>query len=70
MGQQREMGEGVACRQGKGRSSQKLAARVKVWSVPSTPTPDLEYSPTCFSKKFVLPWRLIVSIHSNGLLVL
>ena len=29
-------------------------------------TPDLEYSPTRFSKKLVLPWRLMVSIHSNG----
>ncbi len=35
-------------------------------SARSTPTPDLEYSPTCFSKKLVLPCRLIVSIHSKG----
>jgi hypothetical protein len=28
---------------------------------------DFEYSPTHFSKKFVFPWRLIISIHSNGL---
>jgi hypothetical protein len=31
---------------------------------------DFEYSPTRFSKKFVFPWRLIISIHSNGLPIL
>jgi hypothetical protein len=37
------------------RRGQKLALRAKVWSAQSTPTPDLEYSPTRFSKKFGLP---------------
>jgi hypothetical protein len=32
----------------------------------STPTPNFEYSPTHFSEKFVFPWRLIISIQSNG----
>ena len=39
---------------------------MKVWSALSTPTPDFEYYPTRFSKKFVFPSRLIISIHSNG----
>ena len=60
----------IVGRGGKARGNQKLASRVNVWSGLSTPTPDLEYSPTCFSKKFVFPWRLIVPIHSNRLLVL
>ncbi len=50
-----------------GRGGQKLAPRAKLWSALSTPTPDFEYSPTRFSKKFVFPWRLIIPIHSNGL---
>ena len=37
------------------KGCQKLVSRAKDWSARSTPTPDLEYSPTCFSKKFVLP---------------
>jgi hypothetical protein len=49
---------------------QKLMSRAKVWSVWSTPTPDLEYSPTHFLKKLVLPCRLIVSIHSKGFPIL
>ena len=32
---------------------QKLASRAKVWLAQSMPTPDLEYSLTRFSKKFV-----------------
>jgi len=57
------------CGQKKG-GGQKLASRAKVWSALSTPTPDFEYSPMCFSKKVVFPWRLIISIHSNGLPIL
>ncbi len=53
-----------------GMEGQKLASRVKVWSSLSTPTPDFEYSPKHFSKKCVFHWRLIISIHSNGLPVL
>ena len=49
-----------------GQGSQKLAPRAKVWSVLSTPTPDFKYYLMHFSKKFVVPWRLIISIHSNG----
>ena len=52
------------------KGCQKLVSRTKVWSALSTPTPDFEYSPTRFSKKFVFPWRLIISIHSNGLPIL
>ena len=33
----------------------KLASRAKVWSALSTPTPNFEYSPTRFSKKFCFP---------------
>ncbi len=54
----------------KKRVCKKLASRAKVWSALSIPTPDFEYSPTHFSKKFVFPWRLIISIHSNGLPIL
>ncbi len=43
-----------------------MPRRAKVWSALSTPTPDFEYYQTRFSKKFVCPWRLIISIHSNG----
>ncbi len=42
-----------------GEEGQKLALRAKVWPVLSTPTPDFEYSPTHFLKKFVFPWRFI-----------
>jgi hypothetical protein len=55
-----------------GKEGQKLASasRAKVWSALSTLTPDFEYSPTHFSKKFIFPWRLIISIHSKGLPIL
>ncbi|EJK72984.1 hypothetical protein THAOC_05424, partial [Thalassiosira oceanica] len=44
----------------------KSQSKEKTCSSLLTPTPDLEYSPTLFSKKLVLPWRLIISIHSKG----
>ena len=43
-----------------------LALRAKDCSTWSTPTPSLEYSLASFLKKFILPRRLIVSVHSNG----
>ena len=43
---------------------QKSASRSKQWLF-STPSPDLEYPHTRFSKKFVFPWREIIlsSLH-------
>jgi hypothetical protein len=55
------------CGWGEVKGGQNLASREKVWSALSTSTPDIEYLPTRFSKKFVFPRRLIVSIHSKGL---
>merc|ERR1712078_66819 len=49
---------------------QKSTSRAKPFvSVSAAPdiTPAFWYSPTRFSKKFVLPWRLMSSIQSNGL---
>ncbi len=37
------------------RCAQKSTSKEKTWSSCETPTPDLAYSPTRFSKKFVLP---------------
>ncbi len=40
---------------------QKLLSSANIWASRSTPTPDLEYSPTRFSKKLVLPCRLMIA---------
>ena len=40
------------------------------WLFPPPPTPNVEYSPTSSSKKFVFSGRQIDSIHSNRLPVL
>ncbi len=53
----------------RGNRGSKVGVRTKTCSVLSTPTPLFEYSHLRFSKKFVFPLRLIMSIHSNGLLV-
>ena len=45
-------------------SHQKLVSRAKVWYAQSTSTPDFEYSPTRFSKKFVFPCRLVNHFHA------
>ena len=43
-------------------SHQKLASRAKVWSTPSTPTPDFEYSPTHFFEEVCQLQHPILSI--------
>jgi len=50
--------------------SQKSALRRKTLSSLEDMTPAFWYSATLFSKKFVLPWMQIMSIHSKGFLLL
>ena len=51
---------------GPGYVAQKSASRVKMRSSLVCLTLAFWYSPTLFSKKFVFPWREIISIHSKG----